>query len=166
MANMVDYLAWRGDVPLGTAPWNEIDALLGATLSYLDFHVTHGTQGWTLEEMARMDLLKEGTTASFAGRKAAFEAMAKSERFGASRLHHAIALTDTELEAAKLSGVFTNGATTGDYRNAVNNRYATSARALIDTGIVPSAEQLAAMGWTPEQYWVYRMASQGGQNEY
>ena len=98
MANMVDYLAWRGDVPLGTAPWNEIDALLGATLSYLDFHVTHGTQGWTLEEMARMDLLKEGTTASFAGRKAAFEAMAKSERFGASRLHHAIALTDPELE--------------------------------------------------------------------
>ncbi len=75
-------------------------------------------------------------------------------------------LTDTELEAAKLSGVFTNGATTGDYRNAVNNRYATSARALIDAGIVPSAEQLAAMGWTPEQYWIYRMTSQGQSPSY
>ena len=70
-------------------------------------------------------------------------------------------LTDTELNAAKLSGVFPNGATTADYRNAVNNRYATSARALIDAGIVPSAEQLSSMGWTPEQYWVYRMATGG-----
>ena len=70
-------------------------------------------------------------------------------------------LTDTELEAARLSGVFSNGATTADYRNAVNKRYADAARALISAGIVPSAEQLSAAGWTPEQYWIYRMASQG-----
>jgi hypothetical protein len=68
-------------------------------------------------------------------------------------------LTDTELEAAKLSGVFSNGATTADYRNDVNNRYANAAKAMINAGIVPSEEQLAAMGWTPEQYWIYRMAS-------
>ena len=68
-------------------------------------------------------------------------------------------LTDTELEAAKLSGVFQNGATTADYRNDVNNRYANAAKAMINAGIVPSEEQLAAMGWTPEQYWIYRMAS-------
>ena len=71
-------------------------------------------------------------------------------------------LTDTELEAAKLSGVFSNGATTADYRNDVNNRYANAAKALISAGIVPSEEQLAAMGWTPEQYWIYKMANQGG----
>ena len=68
-------------------------------------------------------------------------------------------LTDTELEAAKLSGVFSNGATTADYRNDVNNRYTNAAKAMINAGIVPSEEQLSAMGWTPEQYWVYRMAS-------
>ena len=67
-------------------------------------------------------------------------------------------LTDTELETAKLTGVFTNGATTADYRNNVNKRYADAAKALISAGIVPTEEQLAAMGWTPEQYWVYRMA--------
>ena len=71
-------------------------------------------------------------------------------------------LTDTELEAAKLSGVFSNGATTADYRNDVNKRYADAAKALISAGIVPSAEQLSAAGWTPEQYWIYRMAN-GGQ---
>ena len=70
-------------------------------------------------------------------------------------------LTDTELDAAKLSGVFPNGATTADYRNTVNSRYANAAKALIDAGIVPTEEQLSAMGWTPEQYWVYRMANGG-----
>ena len=70
-------------------------------------------------------------------------------------------LTDTELDAAKLTGVFPNGAATADYRNAVNSRYANAAKALIDAGIVPTEEQLSAMGWTPEQYWVYRMANGG-----
>ena len=67
-------------------------------------------------------------------------------------------LTDTELQAAKLFGVSANGAETADYRNAVADRYAEGARAMMNAGIVPSAAQLEAMGWTPEQYWIYRMA--------
>ena len=97
MANMVDYLAWRGDLPFEAAPWNEIDGLLIATLSYLDFHGGRDPKGWTLEEMARIDLLQEGTSNSFAGRKKAFEAMAAGERFRRCRVHHAIALTDAEI---------------------------------------------------------------------
>ena len=97
MANMVDYLAWRGDLPFEAAPWNEIDGLLIATLSYLDFHDGRDPKGWTLEEMARIDLLQEGTSNSFAGRKKAFEAMAAGERFRGCRVHHDIALTDAEI---------------------------------------------------------------------
>ena len=67
-------------------------------------------------------------------------------------------LTDTELAAAKLSGAFPDGATTADYRNAVNNRYANAGKAMMSAGIVPSASQLESMGWTPEQYWIYKMA--------
>ena len=70
-------------------------------------------------------------------------------------------LTDTELEAAKLFGVAPNGAETADYRNAVNDRYAEGARAMMNAGIVPSASQLEALGWTPQQYWIYRMANGG-----
>ena len=70
-------------------------------------------------------------------------------------------LTDTELQAAKLFGVAPNGAETADYRNAVNDRYAAGARAMMNAGIVPSAAQLEAIGWTPEQNWVYRMANGG-----
>ena len=97
MANMVDYLAWRGDIPFEAAPWNEIDALLIATLSYLNFHGGRDPKGWTLEEMARINLLQEGTTNSFIGRKKAFEGMASGARFRDCRLHHAIALTDAEI---------------------------------------------------------------------
>ena len=97
MANMLDYLAWRGDVPFEVSPWNEIDGLLIATISYLNFHGGQDPKGWTLEEMARIDLLQEGNSASFAGRKKAFEGMAKGARFSGCRLHHAIALTDSEI---------------------------------------------------------------------
>ena len=97
MANMLDYLAWRGDVPVEVSPWNEIDGLLIATISYLNFHGGQDPKGWTLEEMARLDLLQEGNSASFAGRKKAFEEMAKGARFSGCRLHHAIALTDAEI---------------------------------------------------------------------
>ena len=97
MANMLDYLAWRGDVPFEASPWNEIDGLLIATLSYLDFHGGKDPKGWTLEEMARIDLLRQGTTNSFVNRKKAFEAMAAGDRFRTCRLHHAIALTDADI---------------------------------------------------------------------
>ena len=98
MANMVDYLAWRGDIPFSVSPWNEIDGLLATTVSYLDFHGGRDPKGWTLEEMARIGLLQEGTSNSFASRKAAFEGMAAGERFRGCRIHHSIALTDEEIK--------------------------------------------------------------------
>lgn len=97
MANIVDYLAWRGDVPFELSPWNEVDGLLVATISYLNFHGERDPKGWTLEEMARIDLLQEGGSAIFEARKKAFKAMAAGERFRGCRLHHAIALTDPEI---------------------------------------------------------------------
>ena len=38
MANIMDYLAWRGEFSFDTAPWNDVDALSMANLSYLNFH--------------------------------------------------------------------------------------------------------------------------------
>ena len=70
-------------------------------------------------------------------------------------------LTEAELNAVKAAGIFSNGAETAAYRNAVEDRYAAGAKAMINAGIVPSESQLEALGWTPEQYWVYRMANGG-----
>ena len=98
MASMVDYLVWRGDLSFDAAPWNEIDGLLLATLSYLDFHDGSDPTGRTLEELHRAKALKESDNPTFPLRKAAFEAMAQSARFGGCRVHHAIALTDEEID--------------------------------------------------------------------
>lgn len=97
MANIVDYLAWRGDVPFGLSPWNEVDGLACAVLSYLNIHGLHDYRGWTLREAKRIDLLIPEDSGSFPGRKKVFEAMADSARFGDCRMHHFIAVTDAEL---------------------------------------------------------------------
>ena len=97
MANLIDYLAWRGEFPLAVSPWNEVDSLACAVLSYLDFHGTDDHRGWTLREAKRIDLLIPQDHSSFEKRKQLFEAMAESNRFGECRMHHAIALTDEEL---------------------------------------------------------------------
>ena len=97
MANAQDYVAWRGDLSFSAAPWNEIDGLLIAIFSYLDFHGGMDPRGWTLEELKRIELLQEGTSPSFPARKEMFEAMAESVRFGGCRMHHALSLTDERI---------------------------------------------------------------------
>ena len=37
MANLMDYLDWRGDIMLAVSPFNEVDALILAELSFVDF---------------------------------------------------------------------------------------------------------------------------------
>ncbi len=96
LANLMDYMAWRGEFGLDASPWNEVDALAMANLSYIDFEgITDGV-GRTLAEAKRMELARAADTAGFEGQKAQFEAMADSRRFGEIRMHHFISLTDAE----------------------------------------------------------------------
>ena len=37
MANIMDYLDWRGDLPLSVSPFNEVDGLILAELSFINF---------------------------------------------------------------------------------------------------------------------------------
>lgn len=39
MANIFDYLIWRGDLPLSVSPFNEVDGAVFARLSYLPFEL-------------------------------------------------------------------------------------------------------------------------------
>ena len=94
MANMIDYLVWRGELSLAASPWNAIDGLLIATLSYMNFHGIQDGRGWTLEEAKRIDLMIEGREAGFPARRDAFFGMADSVRFGQCRMHHFLAMTD------------------------------------------------------------------------
>lgn len=55
MANVFDYLDWRGDLSFSAAPFCEVDNLILSLLSYLDFSditLEHDTVGLPLEQIA------------------------------------------------------------------------------------------------------------------
>ena len=96
MANLMDYMVWRGDLRMTVAPWNEVDALMFANLCYLNFHGVSDQRGWTLSEAKRLELQEESLIANYEGRKSQYEAMAATARFGEIRMHHYIAVTDEQ----------------------------------------------------------------------
>ena len=98
MANLMDYLVWRGEFGFDLTPWNEVDALMMANLCYLNFHGIDDPRGWTVAEAKRLELVRESPVAAFEGRKNQFEAMADTARFSGILMHHFITLTDAEQE--------------------------------------------------------------------
>ena len=92
MANILDYLDWRGDLTLAQSPFNEVDALLLAELSFIEFEGIVPPP-----ELGRGLRLRDAAEALFARRKnrstemgllvpgdipAMLRAMADSRRFG------------------------------------------------------------------------------------
>ena len=92
MANILDYLDWRGDLTLAQSPFNEVDALLLAELSFIEFEGIVPPP-----ELGRGLRLRDAAKAYFARRKnhsddmgllvpgdipAMLRAMANSRRFG------------------------------------------------------------------------------------
>lgn len=64
-------------------------------------------------------------------------------------------LTDLDLSAAQLTGVFANGARTLAYQNQLDESLANSGAALLSAGVMPSRQQLKAMGMTETQAKAY-----------
>ena len=57
MGNLIDYLAWRGDLPFSKDPFNSIDACLLSALSYIDFTDIVPSKGMgkvTMREASRL----------------------------------------------------------------------------------------------------------------
>ena len=109
MANIMDYLDWRGDLSLADSPFNEVDNLLLAELSFLDLEgiVPDAGQGESIR-------LQEAVAAYFHAREgqeptmgvlvpdqipAMAEKMALSRRFSAMRLDCYRAHLDLERES-------------------------------------------------------------------
>ena len=108
MANILDYLEWRGDLTLEVSPFNEVDALLLAELSFINFEgivpppeIGHGVRlhdaaeaYFTRNEGREIDmgvLVPDRIPAMFC-------AMASSRRFGDMLVNAFEEHTDSELE--------------------------------------------------------------------
>lgn len=97
MANILDYLTWRGDLTLTAVPWTPIDALLLANLSYNDLPDAAATeQGALLTDIAA-DMEEasapDGSVYDAQWHQLIF-IMADTVRFGHIRLHDFINTVD------------------------------------------------------------------------
>ena len=106
MANMMDYLLWRGDLSFREAAFNEVDNLIFSELVYVDFkHIVSGTDSdetITLKE-ASEEFFKHHTDEEIEARVSSTKAaaflmreMAKTKRFRDIRLFHYIDDIDYE----------------------------------------------------------------------
>lgn len=108
MANILDYLEWRGDLTLEVSPFNEVDALLLAELSFINFEGIVPPP-----EIGRGVRLHDAAKAYFSRNEgkeidmgvlvpdripAMFCAMASSRRFGDMLVNAFEEHTDSELE--------------------------------------------------------------------
>ena len=95
MSNILDYLAWRGDLSFANDPFNSIDALILSCLSYVDLKKIvpgFGAGMITMEDAAGKffkihtdeELAKDKSLISFA--PALFRTAASTERFKNARL--------------------------------------------------------------------------------
>lgn len=86
MADMFDYLKWRGDILFTQLPPNPVDALIFSTLSYVSFDgiVPSDVNGWiSLEEFVESFLSQEDYTGKIRVKSdlKLLKAVAESERF-------------------------------------------------------------------------------------
>ncbi len=90
MANMIDYIRWRGDIPLWQVPLGEVDALILSYLAYMPFDdivpAAHTAPGIPLQDAAREVLRRheeDGVPLAFSPKedKRLLEAVTESCRF-------------------------------------------------------------------------------------
>ncbi len=104
MANIHDYLIWRGDVPFSVSPFNEVDGLVLSELAYADFHgvVPEGGERVTIEEARRLfweKHTKEEIMAQDSYTKTApflLDGMAGKARFGGTAMAYYYDVIDTD----------------------------------------------------------------------
>jgi len=88
LANILDYIQWRGDVPFSCSPFNDIDGLILAELGYVpldDIVPSDFSMAITVENAFKAyspeRVPEKSRIVTFAQDNQLFEAMARSERF-------------------------------------------------------------------------------------
>lgn len=83
MANVFDYLQWRGDIPLRTKPMNEVDGMILSRFAYAPFELVGGAEAVTIGKACRDLLAIPGIEKKLLMKedKKLLELLSESERF-------------------------------------------------------------------------------------
>ena len=98
MPNMLDYLAWRGDLSLAAAPWCDVDSLLMACLCYVHLPEAAGDTRLAPAQIDPPLFRNKLVNRFFEKCRALYDVMAQSVRFGDIRLHHYVDVFDKARE--------------------------------------------------------------------
>jgi hypothetical protein len=105
MANIVDYLKWRGDLTLSERPFNDVDNLILATLSYMDFSgIVPGPGQGSVNLADACNALMQETDGNVEERVRSLAKLdpklitrlSHSKRFGTMQLHDCVDVLDQE----------------------------------------------------------------------
>ena len=92
MANIMDYLAWRGDISLAYSPFNDLDSLALSLLSYLTWQ-----ESGQLRDLALTVPQVDKYHFAFVHEcRSLLNAAAMTERFSGITVRHPIAVTDQD----------------------------------------------------------------------
>ena len=101
MANMLNYLDWRGDLTLAADPWNDVDSLIMASLCYIDMPQA-ADKMLTLQEVADMlppyEAPRSAQGSFFGSCRALIKQCALTERLADVELHDYVNDVDPEKE--------------------------------------------------------------------
>ncbi len=127
MANILDYLDWRGDIPFSVSPFNEIDGLL---LSEFGYTPLEGIvpQGFSLrvslrtawEQFHSEQVDEKRRILTFEQDTALFEKLASSVRFGETLLTGYVTQLDEETQFSVLTCFLEDGSTFVAFRGTDN----------------------------------------------
>ena len=119
MANIHEYLIWRGDVPFSVSPFNEVDGLVLSELAYADFHgiVPESGERITIEEVRRLfweKHTKEEIMAQDSYTKTApflLDGMAGKQRFSGTQMasYYDVIDTDVDIQLAAVTFYLPDG---------------------------------------------------------
>ena len=127
MANILDYLDWRGDIPFTVSPFNEIDGLLLSEFGYMPlegivpqgFSLRVGIQtAWEQFSSDKVDEKRRILT--FEQDTALFEKLASSVRFGGTLLTGYVTQLDDETQFSALTCFLEDGSTFIAFRGTDN----------------------------------------------
>ncbi len=91
MPNMMDYLAWRGDIMLDYSPFNHLDSLILAELSYLSFP----QEPTLIRDLGKVAPAVDPSHLSFMHEaRAMLSAASMTERFAGMLAHNAVNVVD------------------------------------------------------------------------
>lgn len=109
MGNIISYIKWRGDFSFDQIPFNEVDNLILAELSYLDFHeIVPGLSengSILLKDAAVLYQEKEHPEMENEDLTRLIEEMAASRRFARTKLSGFVDIIDTDQEKTQFAAL-------------------------------------------------------------